>query len=189
MGYVGGMWQGGAFRYNTAVVNVNRTVIHNTYVDRTVIRDTTIVNNRASFNGPGGINARSTGQEEAALREQHFQPTAMQVPHREVASQNRAQFASVNGGRPQVTAMGRFNGRSFNQQGRIAQCIRSGQMTPGAAGRAENRQQNIDRSVRNDRQANGGRLTPQERQNVNRRQNNAGRQIDRERHNDRNGPR
>ncbi len=34
IGFVGGMWAGGAFRYNTAVMRVNETVIHNTYVDR-----------------------------------------------------------------------------------------------------------------------------------------------------------
>ncbi|MGZ3820966.1 MAG: YXWGXW repeat-containing protein, partial [Mucilaginibacter sp.] len=35
-GFVGGSWSGRYFRYNTAVVRVNTTVIHNTYVDRTV---------------------------------------------------------------------------------------------------------------------------------------------------------
>ncbi|MGN6639628.1 MAG: hypothetical protein ACTHJ8_12010, partial [Mucilaginibacter sp.] len=36
-GFCGGQWSGNRFRYNTAVVNVNRTVIHNTYIDRTII--------------------------------------------------------------------------------------------------------------------------------------------------------
>ena len=31
VGFVGGRWEGGHFAYNTAVVNVNRTVIHNVY--------------------------------------------------------------------------------------------------------------------------------------------------------------
>ena len=35
-GFVAGVWAGNNFRYNTAVANVNRTVIHNTYVDKTV---------------------------------------------------------------------------------------------------------------------------------------------------------
>src|SRR5450631_468783 len=60
-GFGGGMWQGGHFRYNTAVVNVNRTVIHNTYIDRTIIHNTTM--NRTSFNGPGGITVRPTSQD------------------------------------------------------------------------------------------------------------------------------
>src|SRR5579862_5143389 len=39
-GFYGGVWSGGAFRYNTAVVNVNRTVVHNTYADRSFARNT-----------------------------------------------------------------------------------------------------------------------------------------------------
>ena len=31
VGFVGGRWEGGHFAYNTAVVNVNRTVMHNVY--------------------------------------------------------------------------------------------------------------------------------------------------------------
>ena len=38
IGFAGGVWAGGAFRYNTAVMRVNTTVIHNTYVDRTIVR-------------------------------------------------------------------------------------------------------------------------------------------------------
>src|SRR6516165_7058941 len=30
-GFVGGAWHGGVYSYNTAVTNVNTTVIHNTY--------------------------------------------------------------------------------------------------------------------------------------------------------------
>src|SRR5579863_3551129 len=55
VGFYGGRWDGDRFQYNTAVVNVNRTVVRNVYVDRTVINNTTIVNNHASFNGEGGV--------------------------------------------------------------------------------------------------------------------------------------
>jgi len=67
VGFYGGRWEGGHFAYNTAVLHVNTTIVHNTYVDRTVIRNTTVVN-RTSFNGPNGINARPSGQEQAAMR-------------------------------------------------------------------------------------------------------------------------
>ena len=80
VGFYGGRWEGGHFAYNTAVLHVNTTVIHNTYVDRTVIRNTTVIN-RTSFNGPGGINARASGQEQAAMREQHVQATQEQMSH------------------------------------------------------------------------------------------------------------
>ena len=63
-GYYGGAWEGGHFRYNTAVVRVNTTVVHNTYVDRTVIVNNTVVNNKkVSFNGPGGAEAKPTPEE------------------------------------------------------------------------------------------------------------------------------
>ena len=73
--------------------------------------------------------------------------------------------------------------RRENQQDRIAQGIRSGQMTAGEAARTEGREQNINRSVAADRAGNGGKLTQQERQNINQRQNSTSRQIYRQKHN------
>jgi hypothetical protein len=103
VGFVGGRWAGGHFAYNTAVMHVNTTIVHNTYVDRTVIHNTVI--NRTSFNGPGGLQARATPGEMAAAREQHFQATSEQQNHERTASTNRANFASVNGGRPGTPAV------------------------------------------------------------------------------------
>src|SRR5581483_3105121 len=75
VGFIGGGWHGSVFRYNTAVVHVNTVVVHNTYVDRTVIRNTTVVN-RVSFNGGrGGIVATPNAQERSAMNEQHFRAT------------------------------------------------------------------------------------------------------------------
>lgn len=121
-GFVGGRWDGGAFRYNTAVVNVNTTLIHNTYIDRTVIvHNTTVVNNRTSFNGgPGGISARPTAQEEAAVRERHVEATREQTAHQQTASHDRNQFAVVNNGRPSTAAMNTVNGHRFDPQGHAA---------------------------------------------------------------------
>jgi hypothetical protein len=73
--------------------------------------------------------------------------------------------------------------RRENQQDRIAQGIRSGQMTAGEAARTENREQGINQQVRADRSANGGKLTGQERRQINRQQNGASRQIYRQKHN------
>jgi hypothetical protein len=73
--------------------------------------------------------------------------------------------------------------RRENQQDRVAQGIRSGQMTAGEAARTENREQNINRSIAADRAANGGKLTAQERHNVNQRQNSVSRKIYRQKHN------
>ncbi len=62
IGFAGGFWSGNVFRYNTAVTNVNTAVIRNVYVDRTVLNNTRIANNRANFNGPGGVIARPTAR-------------------------------------------------------------------------------------------------------------------------------
>lgn len=107
VGFVGGRWNGGVFAYNTAVMHVNTTVIHNTYVDRTVINNVN-VNNHVAFNGGvGGVNARPNSAELAAGHENHVAPTAMQTQHEHAASTNRALLASENHGRPAIAATAR----------------------------------------------------------------------------------
>jgi hypothetical protein len=181
-GFFGGFWAGNVFRYNRAVVNVNTTVVRNVYVDRTYINRNTFVSH-ASFNGPGGTMARPSAGEMAAAHEQHFQATSAQFSHQNLAAHDRNQFASVNHGRPAVAATNAVNGRAFNQQGRIANGIASGRMTAGEARNVEGREANLNHQIHNDRQANGGRLTPQEHQQVNRQQNNLSRSIYRDNHN------
>lgn len=73
--------------------------------------------------------------------------------------------------------------RAENQQDRIAQGIKSGQLTAGEAAHLENKEARINKEVRSDRAANGGKLTPQERAKVNRQQNRTSRQIYRDKHN------
>jgi hypothetical protein len=78
--------------------------------------------------------------------------------------------------------------RRENQQNRIAQGIRSGQMTAGEAARTENREQGINQQIHADRQANGGRLTGGEKKQINKEQNGASRQIYRQKHNNKVAP-
>lgn len=182
VGFVGGHWGGGGFVYNTAVMNVGAGV-HNTYVDRTVINNTTIVNNHTSFNGPGGVAAQPNAQEQAAMHENHIQPTSNQLSHEQTASHDRNQLASVNNGHPGTMAMDSVNGRRYNQQGRIANGVSSGQLTAGETKNLEGREANLNGQIHNDRAANGGTLTPQERQQVNQRQNNLSQSIYNDKHN------
>jgi hypothetical protein len=171
VGFVGGMWHGGVFHYNTAVMRVNTTVIHNTYVDRTVIRN---VNNHASFNGPGGISARPNSEERAAMNEHHFQPTAHQAAYHDQATRNaRDGFGHGN----------EVNTRQGNQQQRISQGVKSGQLTPGETRNLENRDSSINRQANADRAANGGHLTSQEHAQINQRQNNVSKSISNDKHN------
>jgi hypothetical protein len=113
VGFVGGEWRGGEFFYNRAVTNVNVTVVHNTYINRTVIHNVTV--NHVSYNGGvGGIEARPTPEEMAAEHEHHIEPTGEQNQHRDAASRDRSQWASVNHGRPNIAASrrpGQFSGQ------------------------------------------------------------------------------
>ncbi len=198
VGFAGGEWRGGAFFYNRSVANVNVTNVTNVY-NRTVI-----VNNRTTVaynGGPGGVNYHANPQEAAFSREQHIQPTANQISHQQFAAQDRTQWASVNHGRPgvpaaasvaafhanptnaQAAARPTVDGREANQDGRIANGLRSGQMTSGEAARATATQSRIDNQVHADRTADGGSLTQAQRGQINREQNNANRQIYNDNHN------
>jgi hypothetical protein len=102
-GYEGGRWQNGEFYYNRSVNNVNVTNIHNVY-NTTVINNNTTVN-RVSYNGGnGGINRHPRPEEEAASRERHIPPSAVQAQHAQAARANPELRASVNHGKPPVAA-------------------------------------------------------------------------------------
>lgn len=75
--------------------------------------------------------------------------------------------------------------RQRNQQERIAQGIKSGQLTAGETAHLEGREAAVNHEVRSDRAANGGKLTAQERAQVNRQQNRTSGAIYRKKHNGR----
>jgi hypothetical protein len=75
--------------------------------------------------------------------------------------------------------------RAENQQDRIAQGVKSGQLTSGEAAHLESNEAKINNEVRNDRAANGGKLTDAEKAQVNRQQNRQSRQIFQAKHNGR----
>jgi len=110
-GFVGARWEGGHVVYNTAAVPVNTTVVHNTYVNNTVVinNQTTTINNitnnisktqNVSFSGPGGARATPTPAERKWANEAHVNPTPMQVQHIQTARSNPQLQQSVNQGRP-----------------------------------------------------------------------------------------
>ena len=73
--------------------------------------------------------------------------------------------------------------RQTNQQQRIAQGIKSGQLTAGETAKLENQQRGINQQVKADRAANGGKLTQGEKQQVNKEQNAASKNIYNKKHN------
>lgn len=135
-------------------VYVDRNVIvHNTIVNPGHV---------AFSGGPGGINHPPSPDEQRFSNEHHIEPTANQMQHQNFAAQDRGQLASVNHGRPGTPAasnVGAYhqvaqqhasaqpissadrsagkayapNAREGNQDQRIANGERSGQMTSGEA--------------------------------------------------------
>lgn len=102
VGFVGGGWYGGVFRYNTAVTNVDTTIVRNVYIDRTVINNYNTTVNRVSYNGgAGGVQARPTQAELEAQNEQHLRMTPEQTAHVRMASRDRNMLSSVNHGMPE----------------------------------------------------------------------------------------
>ena len=166
IGFAGGRWDGGHFAYNTAVMNVG-VGFHNTYVDRNVVVNNTIINNNhVSFNGgPGGINRQASPQEAQAAHENHFQATANQQQHFQAAQGNRANFASANGGHPQMAAQARVG----TQQGAVAArganpAFQSNRDGFGHANQVNARQGNQQSRIQQG--VSSGQMTPGETRNV-----------------------
>ena len=74
--------------------------------------------------------------------------------------------------------------RRENQQDRIANGIKSGQLSAGETAKVENQQKHINKQVASDRKANGGTLTAGEKKQINKEQNHASKNIYRKKHND-----
>jgi len=198
VGFEGGYWHGGVFAYNRSVSNV--TNVTNVYNKTVVVNNVSV--NRVSYNGgTGGINAQASASEQAAIREQHVAATGEQTAHIQAAASDRSQLASVNGGRPQMAAArtaGEYHSvaaqhaasqpiterdRAANQQQRIGNGVKSGQLTPHETANLEKRDASINHQANADRAANGGKLTPQEHQQINQRQNNVSKSIYNDKHN------
>ncbi len=75
------------------------------------------------------------------------------------------------------------NDRRENQQDRIANGVQSGQLTAGETKNIEGREANLNREIKDDREADGGKLTQQERQQVNQQQNSLSKSIYNDKHN------
>jgi hypothetical protein len=73
--------------------------------------------------------------------------------------------------------------RKENQQDRIAQGVKSGQLTAGETANLEKKESAINQEVKTDRSLNGGKLTGQEKKVVNQQQNQMSNQIHADKHN------
>jgi hypothetical protein len=73
--------------------------------------------------------------------------------------------------------------RKNDQQGRIAQGVRSGQLTRGETRNVESRERSVNREEHAMRRADGGHLTGGDKAALTRRQNNISRSISKDKHN------
>ena len=96
-GYEGGYWNGGNFYYNQRLNRVNVNDVRNVYT-----RNVPVVNNRVSYNGPGGVQARPLPAEAAVLHERRTPPMQVQVAQVHAAVTNRQQAFAENHGKPAV---------------------------------------------------------------------------------------
>jgi hypothetical protein len=115
IGFVGGMWRGHDFVYNTAVVHVDERFVHTTYVDRTIVERNTIVNDRhvAFSGGPGGIHHDPRPEERFADHDRHVEATSFQHSHESAAMSDKSFYARNNGGHPNNVVVQRpMNGGS-----------------------------------------------------------------------------
>jgi WXXGXW repeat (2 copies) len=104
-GFVGGYWRGGNFFYNTAIMNVNRTVVRNTYIDKTVINKNYYTHTRTSYNGGAhGVQTHPTSGQLTG-RTYGREMTPQQRYHEETAAQDHNHLATVNHGTPHTTAI------------------------------------------------------------------------------------
>ena len=100
-GYEGGYWNGDRLFYNRTVNNFGSVTIETIYEKPTPANASSA---RASFNGPGGIVAKPTAQDEELAHEKHVPPTRGQIDHARTASMTTELFNSANHGAPSIAA-------------------------------------------------------------------------------------
>jgi hypothetical protein len=76
-----------------------------------------------------------------------------------------------------------INQRKVDQQDRIAQGVKSGELTAGETGRLEHQEAGINKEERGMRAQDNGHLTTQDRKTINRQQNVESKRIHRDKHN------
>jgi|SRR5579859_1754091 len=129
----------------------------------------------AAINGETKADRAANGGKLTAAEKQQINKQQNQVSrdiYKDKHNANTAQYGNNKVGQ-----------RRENQQDRIAQGVKSGQLTAGETAKLENQQKGINQQVKADRAANGGKLTAGEKAQVNHEQNQASRNIYHKKHN------
>jgi len=85
----------------------------------------------------------------------------------------------VDPGHPRVNQVNR---RETNQQNRIANGVKNGQLTPGQTARLEHGEQRLQNNEKRDMAANNGHLTKQDQRHLNREANHMSKRIYKDKH-------
>jgi len=85
----------------------------------------------------------------------------------------------VDPGHPRVNQV---NGRETNQQNRIANGVKNGQLTPGQTARLERGEQRLQNNEKKDMAADNGHLTKQDQRQLNREANHMSKRIHNDKH-------
>ena len=103
-GYAGGRWRDNRFEYNTAVTNVNTSIVRNTYRETATndVHETNVT--RVSYVGAPGSRTQPNRVEQTFGQESHSGYTQPQIQHHDVARTSPMQNAGRNEGRPPVAA-------------------------------------------------------------------------------------
>jgi hypothetical protein len=81
-----------------------------------------------------------------------------------------------------MAADGKIQTRKERQQQRIGEGVENGSLTPKETAHLEHKEAGLNKQIRQDRKANGGKLTAQEKKQVNREQNHLSRNIYKQKH-------
>ena len=144
--YYGGRWVGDNFYYNTAASRVNPNVIRNTYVDRQVVQSTRGA--RASFNGPGGVQAAPSLREQALANAEHVAPTSAQQSRVAAAKNDPALRTADNKGQPKANAVRTFESKQRSTGAETAAAAKNGSVNTAAG--AKNDSVNTAAGAKND---------------------------------------
>jgi uncharacterized lipoprotein YajG len=97
----------------------------------------------------------------------------------QTSNSSKAGAGQVDPGHPRVNQV---NGRETNQQNRIANGVKNGQLTAGQTARLERGEQRLQNNQKKDMAANHGHLTKQDQRQLNREANHMSKRIYKDKH-------
>jgi hypothetical protein len=101
------------------------------------------------------------------------------------AQQTQTSTSSTTQASSNVPPPGTIGQRKENQQDRIAQGVKSGQLTASETANLETKEAGLNKEIRTDRKDNGGNLTNNEKKQINNQQNKLSKNIYKDKHNNR----